>query len=115
VDSYEDPRWLTKFSRNERGELCAGSLVLMANICKSPRSREFPTLKPQKNVFASLDEFIEHHRKGHIHSWDDNEDLRGRSAWEAYKRTPFSAAAYLEDMDKKRVAGTTRLIAEEEE
>lgn len=44
------------------GAQCAGGAIFRANLCKLPRSREALRLKPDtKRVFATREEFMEHH------------------------------------------------------
>lgn len=69
---YEDRRWLKMWEAGRIGSICAGSLILMANVGKLPRDPRFPKRPPnQKLVFSSYQEFIDHHRNGLSQSWED--------------------------------------------
>lgn len=47
-----------------RGPQCAGAAILRTNICKRPRDNSVMTLPAnKKTVFASLEEFKQHHSK----------------------------------------------------
>ena len=44
---------------------CAGSAIMRANLCKSPRDPEVAVGKPNREtIFGWTDEFIEHHNNG---------------------------------------------------
>lgn len=75
---YEDPQWKEKWEDQEAGRLCAGSLIFMANKMQKPRTKDFPTMPPDKmNVFANSVEFVRYHREAAVHSWDDSEQSEG--------------------------------------
>ena len=68
---YEDPEWLHKWNRQETGRICAGSLVMAANMSKLPRNPKFPRLPvDRKIVFSTPLEFLEHHNKAPVKSWE---------------------------------------------
>jgi len=68
---YEDPRWLSQWEAQEVGSICAGSLVMSANMGKVPRDPAFPRLPvDKKTVFANHREFIDHHNNAKIRSWE---------------------------------------------
>lgn len=70
---YNDPDWESKLGD---AAACAGALIFAKNRCKSPRDpnrnaavRSVDT--DYETVFASPDEFIEHHRgPNSIRSWE---------------------------------------------
>ena len=71
---YEDPRWKEKWAAQEGGSMCAGALILTANMLKSPRDRDFPRMpKDTQVVFPTAMEFVRHHREARTQSWDDDE------------------------------------------
>lgn len=92
---YEDPHWQDKWEAGA-GQLCAGALVMMANINKLSRDHDVPKRKRSTTVFASLDEFIAHHRRNHARSWSDEEDARGKAAWNRVRNARWAAAAVLQ-------------------
>ena len=48
-----------------KGHQCAGIAIYRANVCKRPRSSEVLILpKDKEKVFATPDEFLNHHAKG---------------------------------------------------
>jgi hypothetical protein len=72
---YDDPHWAEDWE-NQQGSsrMCAGALIFMANRGQRPRTREFPTMPPDKaGVFANSLEFVRHHREAAVHSWDDGD------------------------------------------
>lgn len=72
--SYDEPRWLEKWEAQRTGKICAGSLVMAANMCKKPRDPTFPRLPPdRKLVFATHLEFIRHHSDAEVRSWETDE------------------------------------------
>ena len=77
---YDDPNWLEKWNRQEIGRICAGSLIMAANMCKRPRDPEFPRLpRDASAVFATHLEFIEHHDGADVRSWETSSSFeRGR-------------------------------------
>jgi len=73
---YTDPHWKEKWLDGKTGKTCAGSLILMANMCKLPRDPTFPQMPPStRNVFATPRAFISYHRAASTQSWrDDGEE-----------------------------------------
>ncbi len=68
---YGDPEWLDKWTDQKIGRICAGSLVMAANMCKRPRDPAFPRLpSDRETVFASPAEFIAHHEGAAVLSWE---------------------------------------------
>lgn len=75
IDYDGDPSWKEKWEAQEIGSICAGALILSANLCKMPRDREFPRMKSDREqVFATPNEFIDHHRKLGVGSWHGLDD-----------------------------------------
>ena len=69
---YDDPNWLGRWTNQKIGRICAGSLILSANICKKPRDPRFPRLPcDTSEVFATHREFIDYHRSSPVRSWED--------------------------------------------
>lgn len=60
---YDDPQWAEKWDRGEQGKLCAGALIMTANLGKIPRDSSMPRAQPSDTVFVSLQDFVNHHRK----------------------------------------------------
>lgn len=76
---YDDPQWLTKWNQQEIGRICAGSLIMAANMCKSPRDPAFPRLpRDTKTVFATHLEFIRHHEDAAVRSWESSSSFERR-------------------------------------
>ncbi len=76
---YDDKRWLEKWTAQEIGSICAGSLIMSANMAKAPRDRAFPQLpRNEKIVFATPTEFINHHRASTVRSWETSETFEIR-------------------------------------
>lgn len=55
---YENPWWR---DRLDQARFCAGALIFFANICKLSRDPSRPRLPKSSEVFASPQEFLEHH------------------------------------------------------
>jgi hypothetical protein len=77
--NYEDPSWLKKWLRgwrtgNKTGSLCAGAAVMLANRVKLPRIDLPQRQADREHVFTHAHEFIDHHRSGPVHSWNEDED-----------------------------------------
>lgn len=67
---YYDKNWLAKWEAQEIGNICAGSVILAANIAKIPHSPNFPRLPPDRElVFATHQEFIDYHNNAPVKSW----------------------------------------------
>jgi hypothetical protein len=69
---YTDPNWLEKLNE---AAACVGSLIFAKNNWKSPRDHERAAAvnkveRDTLNVFATREEFIEHHRGGEFKSWE---------------------------------------------
>lgn len=69
---YSDPDWDEKL---DDAAACAGSLIFAKNNWKSPRDPERSAAVQQvvrdtEKVFATAQEFIEHHRGGEFKSWE---------------------------------------------
>ncbi len=72
---YEDPAWLEKWTAQQIGRICAGSLIMAANMGKLARDRAFPRLPADDHaVFKNHLEFIAHHEGADIRSWEQAED-----------------------------------------
>jgi hypothetical protein len=101
---YEDPLWAEKWSAQEVGSMCAGALVFMANKMQRPRSREFPTMPPDKVVvFANSVEFVRHHREAAVRSWEDVDQNEGAQLQrELVKRAAENAGSPIVDYKNKR-------------
>lgn len=68
---YTDPRWKEKWEAQKTGNICAGALIMSANMCKHPRDRNFPRMEPDKvAVFGTHQEFIDYHEGAELHSWE---------------------------------------------
>ncbi len=68
---YEDPHWFAQWEAQEVGSICAGSLIMAANMGKRPRDPKFPKLPANKEiVFKSHLEFIDHHYATKNRSWE---------------------------------------------
>ena len=76
---YEDEDWQEQWLAGETGKICAGSLILAANMCKSPRDPNFPRKKPDRAlVFSGPAEFISHHEDTEVRSWETDESYEKR-------------------------------------
>lgn len=76
---YEKRDWLQKWAAQRIGNICAGSLIMSANMGKLPRDRNFPRLPADKQlVFSRPDEFITYHESAPVRSWetDDSYEIR---------------------------------------
>ncbi len=72
---YDDPAWLSKWMAQSIGRICAGSLIMSANMGKLPRDPAFPRLPPDdESVFANHLQFIAHHEGAEVRSWELAED-----------------------------------------
>jgi hypothetical protein len=68
---YEDPAWLEKWNAGSVGNMCAGALILSANMCKRPRDQAFPkTAQDKKTVFETHQAFLDHHNNAQVKSWE---------------------------------------------
>lgn len=68
---YRDKHWLEKWEEQQIGKICAGSLIMAANILKVPRARAFPRLPADKElVFATHTEFLDYHNSAETKSWE---------------------------------------------
>lgn len=68
---YESKTWKRDWLTGKKGVVCAGSLVLAANMGKRPRDPSFPLAEPDREtVFATAQEFVDHHRASPVRSWD---------------------------------------------
>lgn len=68
---YEDPSWLDDWTAQEVGRICAGSLIMAANMGKIPRDPAFPRLPSDDDeVFGNHLEFIQHHEGAEVRSWE---------------------------------------------
>jgi hypothetical protein len=71
---YSDPEWLEKWKAQEIGTICAGSLIMSANMCKSPRDKKFPRLpRDKETVFGTHLEFLAHHNDAEVRSWETDQ------------------------------------------
>lgn len=110
--NYEDPAWRQRWIMGETGQLCAGALVMMANILKSPRDPQVPKMEPDPSVFETLDDFIAHHRSTSARSWPDSEDDAAIAAWDRMGDGPFLAAVILAELDAETSAGKSESESE---
>ena len=88
---YDDPEWRDKFMAGNVGRLCAGALIMSANMCKRPRDPKFPQRPADRElVFANHLEFMAHHEDAPVRSWEteDSHEIR-----EPQKRPPKRARA----------------------
>jgi hypothetical protein len=79
---YDDSEWRDKFMAGEEGRLCAGALIMSANMCKRPRDPTFPQRPADRElVFANHLEFMAHHENAAVRSWetDDSYEIRESS------------------------------------
>lgn len=77
---YDARDWLRQWERQRIGFICAGSLIMTANMAKLPRDPEFPRMKPNtKLVFARPDEFIRHHESAPVRSWETETSYEKRA------------------------------------
>lgn len=80
---YTNPKWLQKWNTQKTGKICAGSLIMSANMCKSPRDKNFPRLPADKvAVFSNHKEFIDFHNNADVRSWesDSSHEIRNRGS-----------------------------------
>jgi hypothetical protein len=78
---YTDRDWLRKWNAQgeDTGNICAGSLIMSANMCKLPRDRNFPRLpSDHKTVFSTHKEFIEYHNNAKVRSWESDSSYEVR-------------------------------------
>lgn len=72
---YADPDYLEKWQHQEVGQICAGSLILSANMGKRPRDPRFPRLPADDGpVFSNHLQFIAYHEAAGVRSWEMTED-----------------------------------------
>lgn len=72
---YDDPAWFDAWNCQEIGRICAGSLIMSANMCKIPRDPKFPRLpRDPQTVFATHLEFLRHHNDAPVKSWERRGD-----------------------------------------
>jgi len=77
---YEDKNWLKKWEGQRIGSICAGSLIMSANMAKLPRDPGFPRMKSDHDlVFSSPHEFITHHENAQVRSWESDDSYEIRS------------------------------------
>jgi hypothetical protein len=75
IDYDQNPDWKEKWEAQEIGSVCAGALILSANMGKLARDRAFPRMvSDRETVFGTHKEFIDYHRNAPVHSWDDDDD-----------------------------------------
>lgn len=71
---YEIDDWSSAWATQQIGLICAGSLILSANMSKLPRDRMFPRMRRNtKLVFSNHIEFIKHHEAAPVRSWETKE------------------------------------------
>lgn len=80
---YTDKDWLT--SQADDAAACAGALIFARNNHKSPRDPERAKAvasveRDTEDVFATPQEFIEHHRSGEFKSWENADEPPLRAA-----------------------------------
>jgi hypothetical protein len=67
---YEDPQWKARWSAGETGQLCAGALVMTANIAKRSRAPDRPVYQSDRvGVYPTLPAMIDAHRSSRVRSW----------------------------------------------
>jgi hypothetical protein len=77
---YSDPKWKEKWEAGETGRICAGSLIMSANMCKIPRDRAFPKLPSDlKAVFGNHKEFLDYHNNANVRSWESDRSYEVRT------------------------------------
>lgn len=100
--NYTDPMWLKKWTEETHGKLCTGALTFYANLHKRPRNPKLliKWVKRSEDVFATVDEFLMHHRDAPSRSWSDQEAHDGDLAWRKFLAFPLAgyAAELLEGM-----------------
>lgn len=101
--NYDDPSWLVKWSSQEEGSICGGSLIFMANKLQRPRTPKFPTMPPDKGeVFSNVLEFVRYHREAAVHSWsDDDQSEEAKLQRELIKRAGQSVGQPIIDYKNK--------------
>lgn len=86
---YEQRNWLVQWERQRIGFICAGSLIMAANMCKLPRDPDFPRMRPDHAlVFSHHDEFIAHHANAPVRSWETDESYELRKAVKSFDLNP---------------------------
>lgn len=79
--------------RQRKAPLCRGALIMMRNTCKLPLDPEIKaalkSVEPDRErVFATVQEFIAHHRSGAVVSWEEsNRDRRESGIAQRKNRT----------------------------
>lgn len=72
---YEQSNWLGQWERQRIGFICAGALIMTANMAKLPRDPAFPRMQSDRAlVFATHREFIDYHRAAPTRSWELGDD-----------------------------------------
>lgn len=67
---YDDPEWLDKWNAQSTGSMCAGALIMSANMSKLPRDRAFPRMEQDKTaVFPTHQAFLDYHNSAEVKSW----------------------------------------------
>jgi len=106
IDYDDNPHWLETWMKqgDDTGNICAGSLIFMANKIQRPHDRDFPTMEPDReNVFSNSVEFVRYHREAPVHSWDDAEQNEGAQLHrELIKRAAIAAGQPIVDFKDKR-------------
>lgn len=70
-----DYDWHAKWVAGEAGVLCAGALVMAANLCKRTRDTERPVVPADREgVYARLPAMIDAHRSATVCSWQTPDD-----------------------------------------
>ena len=72
---YTNPDWKVQWEAQKVGNICAGALIMSANMCKLPRDRSFPRLERDVlRVFKLPQEFIDYHENAELRSWEMDDD-----------------------------------------
>lgn len=71
---YTNPRWKDAWEDQVSGNMCAGALIMTANVVKRPRDPAFPRLPADREaVFATFNDFVKYHRASPVKSWDEDD------------------------------------------
>ena len=72
---YEDADWYAKWVNGRAGKLCAGALIMAANLCKRSRDPHRPIMAADREtVYATARDMVESHRAARVTSWSAARD-----------------------------------------
>jgi len=114
IDYDNNPHWLVEWMHQKIGNICAGSLIFMANKIQRPHDRNFPTMAPDhETVFSNSVEFVRYHREAPVHSWTEDEQNEGAQLHkhliaEAAKRMGQPIIDFKDRKPKKRSRRSTK-------